>query len=78
MRIYGLHDSLDKLCEREDFQIEIIGEDHCWTYVVSTRSWDDLLGRYNGEMICSGTTPSFLSAYDEIAKTINMHPQIDK
>jgi len=78
MRIYDLDDSLDVLCARKDFQIELIGEDHFWTYTVSTRIWDNSLSRYDYEMIVSGTTPNFISAYDQIAGTINMHPRIDE
>ena len=70
MRIYGLEDSLDKFVYDKRFQIEIIGEDGCWTYKVSFRKWIDILQRYVYRDIGSGTCSRFLGAYDAIAQMI--------
>ena len=73
MRIYGLEDSLDKFVNDKKFQIEIIGEDGCWTYKVSLKEWSDILQRYVHEAVAEGTCMSFLGAYDAIAQTIASH-----
>ena len=71
MRIYDLEDSLDKLVNDENFQIEIIGEGSFWTYGVSSRKWNNILQRYVYEYMGGGTCSKFLSAYDSIAQMIS-------
>ncbi len=70
MRIYDIHESLDKFVKRDDVQIEIIGEGGCWTVNVSRRVWNEVLQRYDYEMCSGGTEPYFLGVYDLIASTI--------
>lgn len=70
-RIYGLEDSLDKFVCNDKFQIEIIGEDGCWTYRVSSREWrSNGLQRFVYDFLGGGTCPNFLDAYDQIAMMI--------
>ncbi len=71
MRIYDLHDSLDKFIQREDVQVEIIGENPVWTARVSRRKWSNGLQRYEYEELGAITAPDFLSTYDFIAETIS-------
>jgi hypothetical protein len=75
MRIYDLEESLDKLIKNHKFQIEIIGEDDCWTYNVSLKAWDSNLQRYTYTFIGGGTCTEFLSAYDSIARMIATHAE---
>lgn len=73
MRIYGLEESLENFVHDHRFQIEIIGEDGCWTYRVSSKEWSDILQRNVYEYMGGGTCPRFLSAYDGIAQMIASH-----
>jgi len=71
MRLYNLHESLEKLIANKEFQIEIIGEDSGWTVVVSSREWSNDLQRYVYDEIGSSTDPSFLGAYDFAAGIVS-------
>lgn len=71
MRIYDLHKTLDEFVNRDDIQIEIIGEGGGWSFAVSRRVWSETLQRYEYEVCSAGTTPDFLDMYDMIASTIS-------
>ena len=77
MRIYDLQDSLEKLIDNDDFQIEIIGEDRGWTTTVSKRVWSNELQRYTYDEIGGCTSPTFLGAYDFIASCVYKHGDFD-
>lgn len=70
MRIYDLDDGLDNFIRDGKFQIEIVGEDKCWTVIVSDQKWSNELQRYVYNRLGSCTSSSFIEAYDFIASII--------